>query len=94
LLIRLTAIVRSRFAAQDPTNIRGKLQRHNVFAEEVSASEDLVKECLEDARRLVEAQHYASDEIQADAGKVKEEWEKLLEECKERGWSLFLASCF
>nr|CAB3266545.1 spectrin alpha chain, non-erythrocytic 1 [Phallusia mammillata] len=70
---------------KDPTNIRGKLQRHKVFEEEILASEERVDLCFQDAKTLVEAKHYASEDIQADAAKVKEQWQKLLVDCRERG---------
>ncbi|XP_076800089.1 spectrin alpha chain, non-erythrocytic 1-like isoform X2 [Clavelina lepadiformis] len=73
---------------KDPSNIRGKLQRHQIFEEEVQASEERVQSCMKDAQALVDAEHYASDKIKQDAENVEVAWKDLLEKCKERGEKL------
>ena len=63
----------------------GKLQRHRLFEEEVNASQERMQSCMDEGRALIESDHYASHEIQTEVDRVQALWEKLLQECRERG---------
>src|SRR5699024_4141158 len=48
----------------DPTNIRGKLQKHTNFEQELRANRNRLDEIKSAAQELIDANHYAKDHIQ------------------------------
>uniref|UniRef100_A0A7E4VTH7 Spectrin alpha chain n=1 Tax=Panagrellus redivivus TaxID=6233 RepID=A0A7E4VTH7_PANRE len=61
----------------DPTNIRGKLQKHHNFEQELRANRNRLDEINEDGRALIDANHYASDHIKTRLGEVDQLWDEL-----------------
>lgn len=51
----------------DPTNIRGKLQKHNNFEQELRANRNRLDEIKGTAQELIDADHYAKDHVQVSA---------------------------
>lgn len=47
----------------DPTNLNGKVQKHQNFEEELHANKSRVDEITSTGQELIEARHYASDKI-------------------------------
>ena len=71
--------------AQDPTNLQAKLQKHQVFEEEVTAYRPHVESIREAGQTLVEAGHYASETIQACLTDIGELWNELDSKMKYKG---------
>ena len=54
----------------DPTNIRGKIQKHYNFEQELAANENRLHELDAYANELVAANHYAAPQVQARVQQV------------------------
>ena len=48
---------------QDPTNLQGKLQKHINFQAELDANEPRIEKVQTSGKELIEADHYAKDQI-------------------------------
>ena len=70
---------------QDPTNLQAKLQKHQVFEEEVAAYRPHVDSVRGAGQTLVEAGHYASETIQACLMDIGELWNELESKMKYKG---------
>lgn len=45
---------------QDPTNLNGKVQKHQNFEQELNANKSRMEEITSTGQELIEANHYAS----------------------------------
>ena len=70
---------------QDPTNLQAKLQKHQVFEEEVAAYRPHVDSVRGAGQTLVEVGHYASETIQACLMDIGELWNELESKMKYKG---------
>lgn len=48
----------------DPTNIRGKLQKHGNFEQELRANRNRLDEIKVTGQQLIDANHYAREHVQ------------------------------
>ena len=52
------------FFRQDPTNLQGKVQKHENFAAELNANQARMEGVVKAGTELIEADHYAKDTVQ------------------------------
>ncbi|KAG7246177.1 hypothetical protein CRUP_010948, partial [Coryphaenoides rupestris] len=56
-------------AYKDPSNLQGKVQKHQAFEAELSANQSRIDALQKSGQELLDGQHYASDEV---AGRMEE----------------------
>ena len=61
----------------DPTNINGKVQKHQNFEGELNANKNRVEDVVKTGQDLVEACHVRSDQINQQVGEIKQMWQDL-----------------
>ncbi|KAL0276367.1 UNVERIFIED_CONTAM: hypothetical protein PYX00_003957 [Menopon gallinae] len=76
----------------DPTNLNGKVQKHQNFEQELGANRSRMDEIESTVQALIEAKHYASDRIQARAEEIALFWETLVNATDKKGTKLQEAS--
>lgn len=76
----------------DPTNLNGKVQKHQTFEQELSANKSRIEELDSVGRELVEANHWATDRIHARLEEIVRLWETLLAATERKGTRLAQAS--
>ncbi len=76
----------------DPTNITGKVQKHQNFEAELNANKGRVDEVVKTGSDLIEACHSRSEEIEAKVKDIKDTWEELLGSTGMKGGKLGEAS--
>ena len=69
---------------RDPTNLEGKKQKHHAFNAENSSNKRRLAAVLHEGQNLVNADHYASDDIIACIDKVRLAWMSLEETSGEK----------
>lgn len=74
---------------QDPSNLQGKVQKHQAFEAELSANQSRVDALHKSGQELLDARHYALDEVSARMGEVSAMWKRLLEATELKGGLLF-----
>lgn len=52
------------YLSQDPTNLQGKVQKHENFAAELAANQARVEGVTKTGQDLIDEDHYAKDTIQ------------------------------
>ncbi|KAH7971901.1 hypothetical protein HPB52_003666 [Rhipicephalus sanguineus] len=67
---------------RDPVNLPSKTKKHAAFEAEILAHRGRVETLLNEGQRLVEADHYASDQIESRLEAVERLWAQLLEQTK------------
>ncbi|XP_070377881.1 spectrin beta chain, non-erythrocytic 1-like isoform X1 [Dermacentor albipictus] len=67
---------------RDPVNLPSKTKKHAAFEAEILAHRGRVETLLDEGQRLVEADHYASDQIESRLEAVERLWAQLLEQTK------------
>lgn len=72
----------------DPTNIRGKLQKHTNFEQELHANRNRLNEIKGAAQELIDTNHYAKDHIQNRISEVEDLWSKLVDATTRKGVKL------
>lgn len=72
----------------DPTNIRGKLQKHANFEQELRANRNRLDELKNDGQKLVEDGHYAAEDVNNRIGIVDELWNELVDATQRKGIKL------
>eukprot|EP00794_Sanderia_malayensis_P015984 gene15984-17594_t len=73
---------------RDPTNLQGKIQKHQAFEAEVDANENRISAILAKGQEMVDADHEKSDQINVKMDEIKELWMLLQEKTKEKGHRL------
>ncbi|XP_063685310.1 spectrin alpha chain-like isoform X2 [Bolinopsis microptera] len=68
----------------DFTNLQGKLQKHEVFENELHANHDRVEYLDGIGSKMIENQHYASNDIKSIQDKISDSWSSLLETCQQK----------
>ncbi len=76
----------------DPTNITGKVQKHQNFDVELNANKNRVDEVVKTGSDLIEACHARSDEIERKVKDIKDSWQELLNATGNKGGKLEEAS--
>jgi spectrin alpha len=76
----------------DPTNIRGKLQKHANFEQELRANRNRLDEIKATGQELVLSGHYANDQVQARLAEVEDLWAQLVDASALKGAKLHEAN--
>ncbi|XP_072162112.1 spectrin alpha chain [Bemisia tabaci] len=76
----------------DPTNINGKVQKHQNFEQELNANKSRMEEITTAGQNYINAKHYASDRIQARMDEIVQLWETLVAATDKKGSKLQEAS--
>jgi spectrin alpha len=79
------------FACQsyrDPTNLRGKLQRHQAFEAELAANQSRIDAVSSFGQDLVAGSHFAAEEISARVSELQALWAKLRAQSADKGQKL------
>uniref|UniRef100_A0A6I8QYW0 Spectrin alpha chain, non-erythrocytic 1 n=1 Tax=Xenopus tropicalis TaxID=8364 RepID=A0A6I8QYW0_XENTR len=75
-------------AYKDPSNLQGKVQKHQAFEAELSANQSRIDALENSGQKLIDVNHYASDEVAARMSEVITLWKKLLEATELKGIKL------
>ncbi|XP_048876599.1 spectrin alpha chain, non-erythrocytic 1-like isoform X2 [Brienomyrus brachyistius] len=75
-------------AYKDPSNLQGKVQKHQAFEAELSANQSRVDALQTSGRQLIDRQHYASGEVSVRMEEVGTMWKQLLEAAELKGIKL------
>ncbi|KAI5727770.1 hypothetical protein M8J77_006684 [Diaphorina citri] len=76
----------------DPTNLNGKVQKHQNFEQELNANKTRMDEITSTGQELLEANHYASDKIRQRMEQIVHLWESLATATEKKGNKLQEAS--
>ncbi|KAL1139006.1 hypothetical protein AAG570_009067 [Ranatra chinensis] len=76
----------------DPTNLNGKVQKHQNFEQELNANRSRMEEITSTGQKLMDTDHYASDRIQCRMDEIIQLWETLDEATHKKGSKLEEAS--
>lgn len=76
----------------DPTNLNGKVQKHQNFEQELTANKSRMEEITSTGTELIESNHYASDRIQSRMDEIVKLWETLTQASDEKSSKLQEAS--
>ncbi|XP_068925579.1 spectrin alpha chain, non-erythrocytic 1 isoform X9 [Petaurus breviceps papuanus] len=76
---------------KDPTNLQGKLQKHQAFEAEVQANSGAIVKLDETGNLMISEGHFASETIRARLMELHRQWELLLEKMREKGVKLLQA---
>jgi len=76
----------------DPTNLNGKVQKHQTFEQELSANKSRIEELDAVGRELIESDHWATDRIHTRLEEIVRLWETLLAATERKGTRLAQAS--
>lgn len=72
----------------DSTNIRGKLQKHANYEQELRANQNRLEEIRKDGDALIKDGHFASDHVQTRLREVDDLWNELIEATNKKGGKL------
>ncbi|XP_056395740.1 spectrin alpha chain, non-erythrocytic 1 isoform X1 [Hyla sarda] len=75
-------------AYKDPSNLQGKVQKHQAFEAELSANQSRIDALENSGQKLIDMNHYASDEVAARMSEVITLWKRLLEATEFKGIKL------
>ena len=70
---------------QDPTNLQGKIQKHQAFEAELNANESRLEAIDTSGKQLIDDEHYASEQVQERLDELHELWRHLFDKSKEKG---------
>lgn len=76
----------------DPTNLGGKVQKHQNFEQELNANKTRMEEITSTGQELVEANHYAAPRIQNRMEEIVQLWETLVQATDKKNSKLQEAS--
>ncbi|XP_037044978.1 spectrin alpha chain isoform X3 [Bradysia coprophila] len=76
----------------DPTNLNGKVQKHQNFEQEINANKSRIEDITATGSELIEKSHYASDEINSRMQEIVTLWESLVQASDKKGCKLQEAS--
>lgn len=71
--------------SQDTQNLKSRVQKQQVFEEELAANEILLNNLEKTGQEMIECGHYASDSVAARVSEVTSLWKELLEATAQRG---------
>ncbi|KAH0505287.1 Spectrin alpha chain, non-erythrocytic 1 [Microtus ochrogaster] len=75
-------------AYKDPSNLQGKVQKHQAFEAELSANQSRIDALEKAGQKLIDVDHYAKEEVAARMNEVISLWKKLLEATELKGIKL------
>ncbi|XP_056289085.1 spectrin alpha chain, non-erythrocytic 1 [Pseudoliparis swirei] len=75
-------------AYKDPSNLQGKVQKHQAFEAELSANQSRIDALQKSGQELLDGKHYASSEVAERMEEVGSQWKKLLEATELKGIKL------
>ncbi|XP_073456177.1 spectrin alpha chain, non-erythrocytic 1 [Aquarana catesbeiana] len=75
-------------AYKDPSNLQGKVQKHQAFEAELSANQSRIDALENSGQKLIDVDHYASDEVATRMNEVLTLWKRLLEATELKGIKL------
>uniref|UniRef100_A0A3B3DV84 Spectrin alpha, non-erythrocytic 1 n=1 Tax=Oryzias melastigma TaxID=30732 RepID=A0A3B3DV84_ORYME len=76
---------------KDPSNLQGKLQKHQAFEAEVQANSRDIVNLKETGNLMITEQHFASETIRSRLDELQRLWDLLLQKTKEKGLRLLQA---
>uniref|UniRef100_A0A1W7R9J9 Spectrin alpha chain n=1 Tax=Hadrurus spadix TaxID=141984 RepID=A0A1W7R9J9_9SCOR len=76
----------------DPTNLNGKVQKHQNFEQELNANKSRIDEITSTGQELMDSSHYASERINERMVEIVELWQSLVEATERKGSKLAEAS--
>lgn len=76
----------------DPTNLNGKVQKHQNFEQELTANKSRIEDITTNGQILIERNHYASDQINSRMQEIVSLWESLVQASDKKGCKLQEAS--
>ncbi|XP_034950894.1 spectrin alpha chain [Chelonus insularis] len=76
----------------DPTNLNGKVQKHQNFEQELNANKTRMEELVSNGQDLIDSNHYASDRIRSRIDEIVTLWESLAKATEKKGTKLQEAS--
>lgn len=76
----------------DPTNLNGKVQKHQNFEQELTANKSRIEDITTNGQHLIERNHYASDQINSRMQEIVSLWESLVQASDKKGCKLQEAS--
>lgn len=76
----------------DPTNLNGKVQKHQNFEQELNANKTRMEEMVATGQELIDGDHYASDRIRTRTEEIVTLWESLARATEKKGAKLQEAS--
>ncbi|XP_025205987.1 spectrin alpha chain isoform X1 [Melanaphis sacchari] len=72
----------------DPTNLNGKVQKHQNFEQELNANKSRMEEITSTGHALIESKHYALSRIQLRMDEIVHLWENLVTASGQKGSKL------
>ncbi|XP_037907780.1 spectrin alpha chain isoform X2 [Hermetia illucens] len=72
----------------DPTNLNGKMQKHQNFEHELNANKSRIEDITNVAEELISKNHYASDQINTRMQEIVVLWETLVQASDKKGCKL------
>lgn len=76
----------------DPTNLNGKVQKHQNFEQELNANRTRMEEMVATGQELIDSGHYASDRIRTRTDEIVTLWDSLTRATEKKGAKLQEAS--
>ncbi|KAL7978493.1 hypothetical protein Chor_004310 [Crotalus horridus] len=76
---------------KDPSNLQGKLQKHQAFEAEVQANSGAIVKLDETGNQMINEGHFAVEVIRSRLQELHRLWELLLEKMREKGVRLLHA---
>ncbi|XP_045697382.1 spectrin alpha chain, erythrocytic 1 [Phyllostomus hastatus] len=77
---------------KDTQNLKSRVQKQQVFEEELAANEILLNNLEKTGQEMIEGGHYASDSVAARVSEVASLWKELLEATAQKGTQLYDAN--
>ncbi|XP_053523981.1 spectrin alpha chain, erythrocytic 1 isoform X2 [Artibeus jamaicensis] len=77
---------------KDTQNLKSRVQKQQVFEEELAANEILLNNLEKTGQEMIEGGHYASDSVAARVNEVVSLWKELLEATAQKGTQLYEAN--
>ncbi|XP_077298885.1 alpha spectrin [Arctopsyche grandis] len=76
----------------DPTNLNGKVQKHQNFEQELQTNKSRVDDIISTGQELIHQKHYASPQIESRTSEIVELWDTLAGASDKKGSKLQEAS--
>ncbi|CAH1785763.1 unnamed protein product [Owenia fusiformis] len=76
----------------DPTNLQGKVQKHQNFEAELQANQSRIEGVTKTGGELIESDHFAKEQIRDHLDELQSLWAQLVEQSERKGSKLKDAS--
>ncbi|XP_058165915.1 spectrin alpha chain, erythrocytic 1 [Dasypus novemcinctus] len=77
---------------KDTQNLKSRVQKQQVFEKELEANEILLNNLKKTGQKMIEDNHYASDNVASRVSEVANLWMELLEATAQKGTQLYEAN--